>query len=32
LSNPAAMKTLRAAKAGHLAYRELDLADDNFGL
>jgi len=32
LSNPAAMKTLRAAKAGHLAYRELDLADGNFGL
>ena len=32
LSNPAAMKTLRAAKAGRLAYKELDLADETFGL
>ena len=32
LANPAAMKTLRAAKAGKLAYRELNLADENFGL
>ena len=32
LSDPAAMKTLRAAKAGKLAYKELDLADENFGL
>ena len=32
LSNPAAMKTLRAAKAGKLAYKELNLADENFGL
>ena len=32
LSNPTAMKTLRAAKAGTLAYRELDLANENFGL
>jgi len=32
LSNPAAMKVLRAAKAGRLAYKELDLADENFGL
>jgi hypothetical protein len=26
------MKALRAAKAGKLAYRELDLDDENFGL
>jgi len=32
LSNPAAMKTLRAARAGKLAYKELDLADEDFGL
>jgi PHD/YefM family antitoxin component YafN of YafNO toxin-antitoxin module len=32
LSNPAAMKTLRAAKRGKLAYKELNLADENFGL
>ena len=32
LSDPAAMKTLRAAKAGSLAYKELKLADENFGL
>jgi len=32
LSNPTAMKTLRAAKAGKLAYKELNLADENFGL
>lgn len=32
LSNPKAMTTLRAAKAGRLAYKELDLADENFGL
>lgn len=32
LSNPTAMKTLRAAKAGRLAYKELKLADENFGL
>ncbi len=32
LSNPKAMKTLRAAKAGKLAYRELNLDDENFGL
>ena len=32
LSDPAAMKTLRAAKAGKLAYKELNLADENFGL
>lgn len=32
LSNPFAMKTLRRAKAGKLAYRELNLADKNFGL
>ncbi|HEV2327991.1 MAG TPA: type II toxin-antitoxin system Phd/YefM family antitoxin [Verrucomicrobiae bacterium] len=31
LSNPVAMKTLRAAKRGKLAYKELDLADENFG-
>ena len=32
LSNPKAVATLRAAKAGRLAYKELDLADENFGL
>ena len=32
LSNPRAMKTLRAAKAGKLAYRKLDLDDEDFGL
>jgi PHD/YefM family antitoxin component YafN of YafNO toxin-antitoxin module len=32
LSNPTAMKTLRAARAGKLAYKELNLADENFGL
>jgi prevent-host-death family protein len=32
LSNPGAMKALRAAKAGKLSYRVLDLDDDNFGL
>jgi hypothetical protein len=26
------MTTLRAAKAGRLAYKELNLADENFGL
>jgi PHD/YefM family antitoxin component YafN of YafNO toxin-antitoxin module len=32
LSNPKAMRTLRAAQAGKLAYRELDLGNENFGL
>jgi hypothetical protein len=32
LSNPRAMRTLRAAQAGKLAYQELDLGDENFGL
>lgn len=32
LSDPAAMKILRTAKAGKLAYQELNLADENFGL
>ena len=32
LSNPRAMKTLRAAKAGRLNYKDLDLADESFGL
>lgn len=32
LGNPKAMHTLRAARAGRLAYKELDLADENFGL
>ena len=32
LSNPRAVTTLRAAKAGRLAYKELNLADENFGL
>lgn len=32
LSNPEAMEVLRAAKAGTLRYKELDLEDENFGL
>ncbi len=32
LSDAKAMKTLRAAKAGKLSYRELDLDDEDFGL
>ena len=32
LARPKAMRTLRAAKAGKLMYRKLDLADENFGL
>ena len=32
LSSPKAMKTLRAAKAGKLIYRKLDLDDEHFGL
>jgi PHD/YefM family antitoxin component YafN of YafNO toxin-antitoxin module len=32
LSNPQAARTLRAAKAGKLAYKELNLSDENFGL
>ena len=32
LSNPKAVATLRAAKAGRLAYKELNLADEDFGL
>ncbi len=32
LSNPAAMQVLRAAKAGKLKYKKLDLKDENFGL
>ena len=32
LSDPKAMKTLRAAKAGKLKYKELHLDDENFGL
>jgi PHD/YefM family antitoxin component YafN of YafNO toxin-antitoxin module len=32
LSNPAAMKNLRSAKAGKLKYTKLDLNDENFGL
>lgn len=32
LSNPKAMKKLRAAKAGKPAYKELNLADEDFGL
>jgi PHD/YefM family antitoxin component YafN of YafNO toxin-antitoxin module len=32
LSNPQAMKTLRAAKAGKLSYKNLDLDDENFGV
>ncbi len=32
LANPTAMRTLRAAKAGKLKYRRLNLGDENFGL
>jgi PHD/YefM family antitoxin component YafN of YafNO toxin-antitoxin module len=32
LSNSKAMKTLRAAKAGKLAYRKLNLHNEHFGL
>jgi PHD/YefM family antitoxin component YafN of YafNO toxin-antitoxin module len=32
LANPKAMRALRAAKAGKLKYRTLDLDDENFGL
>ena len=32
LSNPKAMKVLRAARTGKLSYKKLDLNDDNFGL
>ena len=32
LARPEAMKVLRAAKAGKLAYRKLNLNDENFGL
>ena len=32
LANPKAMRALRAAQAGKLKYRKLDLARENFGL
>ena len=32
LANPKAMRMLRAAKAGKLKYRKLDLDDENLGL
>jgi prevent-host-death family protein len=32
MANPAAMKILRASKAGKLKYTRLDLNDENFGL
>ncbi len=32
LANPTAMQTLRAAKAGKLKYRRLNLNDEDFGL
>ncbi|GEM_PF-2276324 len=32
LANPKAIRTLRAAKAGKLKYRTLNLNDENFGL
>ena len=32
LANPKAMKVLRAAKAGKVKYKALDLDDENFGL
>lgn len=31
MSNPKAMATLRAAKEGRLAYKKVNLADENFG-
>ena len=32
LEDPAAIKAVRAAKAGTAKYRVLDLSDENFGL
>ena len=32
LADPKAMRILRAAKAGKVKYRRLDLADEDFGL
>ena len=32
LADPRARRTLRAAKAGRLSYRDLNLDDENFGL
>ena len=32
LSNPKAMRLLRAARAGKLPYKDLNLEDENFGL
>ena len=32
LANPKAMRALRAAKAGKLTYRKLNLDDENLGL
>jgi prevent-host-death family protein len=32
LSNPKAMKILRATRSGKLRYKKLDLDDENFGL
>ena len=32
MAKPEAMNTLRAAKAGKLKYKALDLNDENFGL
>jgi prevent-host-death family protein len=32
LSNPKAMRVLRAASAGKLKYKRLNLTDENFGL
>src|SRR5262249_4988357 len=32
LANPTSMRTLRAAKAGKLKYRRLNLGDESFGL
>ena len=32
MGNPEAMNTLRAAKAGKLSYKKLNLNDENFGL
>jgi len=32
MANPRAMRILRAARSGRLAYRDLDLDDENLGL
>lgn len=32
LANPKAMRAIQAARSGRLPYKDLDLADENFGL